>query len=161
MRPKIKCCLINNINSDYQTKNNQKKNCINIKNSYNFVTIEKKSTTPKLFAPFKPKLNVNPKYRITHIQNFDSEIQFLNRTTDKILSSENSSKLVFKPKYYRSIFLNNNIIYNSIKDNLKNDQETNLIHSVNNSSHRKKNKTFNSLNYGEKLNGKIYHRLFE
>ena len=78
-----------------------------------------------------------------------------------MLSSENSSKLVFKPKYYKSIFLNNNIIYNSFKDNLKNDQETNLIHNVNNFLHRKKNKTFNRLNYSKTLNGKIYHRLLE
>ena len=162
IHPKIECRLINNINSDYQTKNNQKKNCININNSYNFITIDKKITTPKLFASFKPKLNINQKYRIHHIQKFDSEIQFLNRTTDKILSSKNSSKLVFTPKYYKSIFLNKkNIIYNSITGNLKNYQETNLIHSVKNFLHRKKNKTFNRLNYSETLNGKIYHRLFE
>ena len=81
--------------------------------------------------------------------------------TDKILSSKNSSKLVFTPKYYKSIFLGKNIIYNSITDNLKNDQETNIIHNVNNFLQRKKNKTFNRLNYSEKLNKKIYHRLFE
>ena len=123
MKIKIKCCLINNINSDYPTKTNQNKNCFNIRNSYNFITIDKEITSPKLIASFKPKLNVNRTYRAHHNQNFNSQIQFLNRTTDKILSSNNRPKVVFKPNHYKSIFLIKNIIYKGITNNLKNDQK--------------------------------------
>ena len=72
--PKIKYWLINNINSDYPTKTNQNKNCVNISNSYNFIKIDKNITSPKLIASFKPKLNVNRTYRAHHNQNFNTQI---------------------------------------------------------------------------------------
>jgi hypothetical protein len=159
--PKIKCCLINDINSDYPTKTNQKKNLININNSYNFIAIDKEITSPKLIASFKPKLNVNRTLRTHHTQNNNSQIQFLNQTIDKILSSNNRPKVVFKPNYYRSIFINKNIKYKSITKNLKNDREPNLVLGFKNFLHSKKNKTINHFNISRNLNEKIYHRLFE
>jgi hypothetical protein len=159
--PKIKCCLINDINSDYPTKTNQKKNLININNSYNFIAIDKEITSTKLIASFKPKLNVNKTYRAHHTQNNNSQIQFLNQTTDKILSSNNRPKVVFKPNYYRSIFLSKNIKYKSITNNLNNDREPNLVRGFKNFLHRKMDKTINRFNLRENLNEKIYHRLFE
>ena len=159
--PKIKCCLINNINSDYPTKTNQNKNCVNIRNSYNFITIDKEITSPKLIASFKPKLNVNRTYRAHHTQNFNTQIQYLNQTTGKILSSKNRPKIVFKPINYRSIFLSKNIEYKGITDNLKNDQKINRIRNFKKFLHRKIDKTINRFNLREKLNENIYHRLFE
>ena len=157
--PKIKYCLINNIYSDYPTKTNQNKN--NINNNYNFITIDKEITSPKLIASFKPKLNVNRNYRAHHTQNFDEEIQFLNQTTDKILSSKNIPKVVFKSNGCKSIFLSKNIEYKGITDNLKNDQKINRIRNFKNFLHRKMDKTINRFNLREKLNENIYHRLFE
>ena len=159
--PKIKCCLINNINSDYPTKTNQNKNCVNISNSYNYITIDKEITSPKLIASLKPKLNVNRTYRAHHTQNFNSQIQFLNRTTDKILSSNNRPKVVFKSNGCKSIFLSKNIEYKGITDNLKNDQKINRIRNFKNFLHRKMDKKINRFNLREKLNENIYHRLFE
>ena len=157
--PKIKYCLINNIYSDYPTKTNQNKN--NINNNYNFITIDKEITSPKLIASFKPKLNVNRNYRAHHTQNFDEEIQFLNQTTDKILSSKNIPKVVCKSNGCKSIFLSKNIEYKGITDNLKNDQKINRIRNFKNFLHRKMDKKINRFNLREKLNENIYHRLFE
>ena len=157
--PKIKYCLINNIYSDYPTKTNQNKN--NINNNYNFITIDKEITSPKLIASFKPKLNVNGTYRAHHTQNFNTQIQYLNQTTGKILSSKNRPKIVFKPNQYRSIFLSKNIEYKGITDNLKNDQKINRIRNFKNFLHRKMDKKINRFNLREKLNENIYHRLFE
>ena len=98
----IKEMIINNCNSC-------KKNNFIIQNLRN--TIDKEITSPKLIASFKPKLNVNQNYRLHHNQNFNSQIQFLNRTTDKILSSNNRPKVVFKSNGCKSIFLSKNIIY--------------------------------------------------
>ena len=159
--PKIKCCLINNINSDYPTKTNQNKNCVNISNSYNYITIDKEITSPKLIASFKPKLNVNRTYRAHHNQNFNSQIQFLNRTTDKILSSNNRPKVVFKSNGCKSIFLSKNIIYKRITNNLNNDREPNLVRGFKNFLYRKNNKTINRFNISRNLNEKIYNTLFE
>ena len=157
--PKIKYCLINNIQSDNPTKTNQNKN--NINNNYNFITIDKEITSPKLIASFKPKLNVNRNYRLHHNQNFNSQIQYLNQTTDKILSSKNRPKIVFKPNHYKSIFLSKNIEYKGITNNLKNDQKINRIRNFKKFLHRKIDKTINRFNLREKLNENIYHRLYE
>ena len=134
---------------------------ININNSYNFIAIDKETTYPKLIASFKPKLNVNRTYRAHHTQNFNSQIQSLNQTTDKILSSNNRPKVVFKSNGCKSIFLSKNIEYKRITNNLNNDREPNLVSGFKNFLHRKMDKTINRFNISRNLNEKIYNRLFE
>ena len=85
----------------------------------------------------------------------------MNRTTDKILSSNNRPKVVFKSNGCKSIFLSKNIIYKRITNNLNNDREPNLVRGFKNFLYRKNNKTINRFNISRNLNEKIYNTLFE